>query len=174
MPCGVKEREKMFLMESFSGKQSASRRETFTCISWDREVGIFLKKATALSLPGDSKGWVRTLQDRAMCWDPPASGRVLTSVSAGKTPPLPLPGMLCPVGVLLRTGLKRWVPFCSLTTCTSLVGKQPAREGLGPGASCSVWRTGKKRCVGSRNGGPGVQLLKGTENVMFWVTVEET
>lgn len=56
MPCGVKEREKMFLMESFSGKQSASRRETFTCISWDREVGIFLKKATALSLPGDTRG----------------------------------------------------------------------------------------------------------------------
>ena len=30
MPCGFKEKEKMLLMESFSGKQSASRRETFT------------------------------------------------------------------------------------------------------------------------------------------------
>ena len=124
------------------------------CISWDGEVGIFLKKATVLSLPGDSRGWVQTLQDRAMCWDTPASGPVLTSVSAGKTLPLPLPGTLCPAGGAPENTSEMLGSILFTNHLQLPCGKQPAREGLDPGALCSIWRTGKKRCMGSRNGVP--------------------
>lgn len=148
MPCGFKEREKMFLMESFSGKQSASRRETFTCISWDREVGIFLKKATVLSLPGDSKGWVQTLQDRAMCWDPPASGRVLTSVSAGKTPPLPSPGMLCPAGGAPENRSETLGSILFTNHLQLPCGKAASQGGAGPWCLVQRMEDGEEKMCG--------------------------
>lgn len=90
---GFQEKEKMFLMASFSGKPSATRKATFTLCFLGARGGNASEDGHCTVASGDSRA--QTLQDPAVCGT--------LSPQCRNVPPLALPGTLCRAGGALQS-----------------------------------------------------------------------
>ena len=144
-----RKRRKCFSWRVSVESQVLPGRQPSPCVSWEQEVGMLLKMATAPSLPGTAGPRLSRTQQ---CAGPSA-------LSAGTCHHLPCLARCVVQEALFRAHLQCGVPCCSLTTCSSLEGGR----GRGRGWTwCLVeWMEDrKKRCVGM---GSRIQLQKGTD-----------
>lgn len=102
--CGFQEKEKMFLMASFSGKPSATRRGTFTLCFLGARGGDASEDGHCTVAFGDSRA-----QAPSSVWGPPAS-RSSLALSAGTGHHLPCLARSVLQEVLFRVRLQSCAP----------------------------------------------------------------